>query len=175
MDRQRTTVCVNQRVVLMQLARELKVNLLHDLDDAQSSLRLRFGGEMCGLWAMMVSECEIKWNNNFTSKAGRCRTWKIDPRTGIKRPSEVELSWPYFRDYHPTNTVEFAETVLHEIAHVMTPGSRHGLLWVTVAKAIGSNGKRCHSLLPPRNRGPRDCLLDKANALAEKIRLLEEE
>lgn len=159
----------------MELAGKLKYDLLADLADSESDLSRHYGVEMCGLWSVLVSECVIKWNNSFTRKAGRCRAWKRHPVTGEKRPSEIEMSWPLFRNYRKQNTAEFAETVLHELAHVMTPGAKHGALWISVALAIGSNGKRCHSLPLPRRRTDREKLLDRANNLNERISQLEEE
>ena len=176
MDRKRTKlVAVNQRVTLMVFAEKIKLNLLYKLGHQRSSLALRFGVEMCGLWALMVSECDIKWNNHFRGKAGLCKIWEISPMTGIKRRSLIEMSWPLFRDYHPRNTEEFQDTVLHELAHVMTPGSAHGLLWRAVAIAIGSSGGRCSDLPPARKRTKRDKLLDRANSITEELRQLEKE
>lgn len=34
-------------------------------------------------------------------------------------------------------------TILHEIAHALTPGAGHGPRWRAKALAIGCNGKRC--------------------------------
>jgi predicted SprT family Zn-dependent metalloprotease len=35
-------------------------------------------------------------------------------------------------------------TILHEIAHALTPGVWHGPAWVEMAKAIGCDGRRCY-------------------------------
>lgn len=37
---------------------------------------------------------------------------------------------------------EVIETVLHEIAHAITPGAGHNLVWSECARSIGSNGKQ---------------------------------
>ena len=37
------------------------------------------------------------------------------------------------------------ETILHEIAHALTPGHGHDKVWKRKAIEIGSNGKRCYS------------------------------
>jgi len=36
-------------------------------------------------------------------------------------------------------------TILHEIAHALTPGHHHNEVWVAKAKQIGCDGKRCYS------------------------------
>jgi predicted SprT family Zn-dependent metalloprotease len=35
------------------------------------------------------------------------------------------------------------DTILHEIAHALTPGGRHGAAWRARARAIGANPKAC--------------------------------
>ena len=37
-------------------------------------------------------------------------------------------------------------TILHEIAHALTPGHRHDSVWVAKAIEIGCDGQRCYSL-----------------------------
>lgn len=49
---------------------------------------------------------------------------------------------------HLTELNEFdqvRDTILHEIAHALTPGAHHGPKWVAKALEIGCNGKRCYS------------------------------
>jgi predicted SprT family Zn-dependent metalloprotease len=43
---------------------------------------------------------------------------------------------------------EFTNTVLHEIAHALTPGHRHGNVWRAKFIALGGNGERCSSRDP---------------------------
>lgn len=38
-------------------------------------------------------------------------------------------------------------TLLHEIAHVMTPGHKHDAVWKSTALQIGCNGERCGSAI----------------------------
>jgi len=40
---------------------------------------------------------------------------------------------------------EVRDTILHEIAHALTPFSYHDRKWRATAIAIGCNGKRCYS------------------------------
>lgn len=37
------------------------------------------------------------------------------------------------------------QTVLHEIAHALTPGAYHGPEWVRKARELGHSGERCYS------------------------------
>lgn len=39
---------------------------------------------------------------------------------------------------------QIQDTILHEIAHALTPHCSHNEVWQRVAKAIGANGKRCY-------------------------------
>lgn len=39
---------------------------------------------------------------------------------------------------------QVTDTILHEIAHALTPGCAHNEIWRRVAKAIGANGERCY-------------------------------
>ena len=36
------------------------------------------------------------------------------------------------------------DTILHEIAHGLTPHQGHNEVWIRVCKAIGGNGERCY-------------------------------
>ena len=36
-------------------------------------------------------------------------------------------------------------TVLHEVAHVLTRGDGHGFIWRATFRALGGNGKRCYN------------------------------
>lgn len=37
------------------------------------------------------------------------------------------------------------DTILHEIAHALTPGHHHDWVWKAKAREIGCNGERCYS------------------------------
>lgn len=39
---------------------------------------------------------------------------------------------------------QVTDTILHEIAHALTPGQGHNFKWRAVAKAIGANPNRCY-------------------------------
>lgn len=48
---------------------------------------------------------------------------------------------------------EVRETVLHEIAHALTPGEGHSAVWRRTALRIGSNGRRCIDVATPQIPG----------------------
>ena len=50
----------------------------------------------------------------------------------------------YFVEQAPAS--EIIDTLLHEIAHALTPKRGHDRVWQQVALSIGCNGKRCHTL-----------------------------
>ena len=45
------------------------------------------------------------------------------------------------------------ETLLHEIAHALTPGANHGLAWQAKCRELGSPARRCYSeeVVQPRS------------------------
>lgn len=48
---------------------------------------------------------------------------------------------------------EVHDTILHEIAHALTPGAHHNIRWQTMAKSIGASGNRCapaETVVPPK-------------------------
>jgi predicted SprT family Zn-dependent metalloprotease len=50
------------------------------------------------------------------------------------------------------------DTVLHEIAHALTPGDGHGRRWRAACAAVGANPRRCYTdgevVSPPRRPAP---------------------
>jgi predicted SprT family Zn-dependent metalloprotease len=50
------------------------------------------------------------------------------------------------------------DTLLHEIAHALTPGTGHGVAWKRKCLEIGANPKRCYAdeevMSPPRKPAP---------------------
>jgi predicted SprT family Zn-dependent metalloprotease len=48
------------------------------------------------------------------------------------------------------------DTILHEIAHALTPGDGHGQRWKAMCRQIGANPQRCYDegevIAPPRDR-----------------------
>src|SRR5690554_5113054 len=49
---------------------------------------------------------------------------------------------------------EVRDTILHEIAHALTPGDGHGDRWKAICRRIGANPSRCYTdhtvVSPPR-------------------------
>lgn len=75
------------------------------------------------------------------------RIWSMSSCAGRAFPHMklVKLSRSYYRD-HENFDRDFRDTVLHEMAHILTPGQGHNQNWKNVAVKIGCNGNRCHSL-----------------------------
>lgn len=48
----------------------------------------------------------------------------------------------YTVDSLPNEEIE--DTILHEIAHALTPGAKHGLEWALAAEAIGARPEACY-------------------------------
>ena len=94
-----------------------------------------------GLVAMsaLLRQVEIRWSNDLTVTAG------------IARRDAVLLSAPIFT--LPENQHDFADTVIHELAHIATPKHGHDGLWKHVAQMLGGSGERFHHLKV--NRGGR--------------------
>ena len=53
---------------------------------------------------------------------------------------------------------EVRDTILHEIAHALTPGAGHNAAWRAACRRIGANPVRCYSdekvITPPRRIAP---------------------
>jgi len=65
--------------------------------------------------------------------------------TGEVTPTRIRLSshWmPKISD------AEVRDTILHEIAHALTPGARHGPAWKAMCRRIGANPNRTADLPP---------------------------
>ena len=67
-----------------------------------------------------------------TRRAGQCRY----------TAKEISITEPYALKASP---VELRKTILHEIAHALTPGAHHGTEWKNKMRELGANPKRCHS------------------------------
>ena len=50
------------------------------------------------------------------------------------------------------------DTILHEIAHALTPGDGHGEMWKRICRQIGADPRRCYTdeqvVSPPRRSAP---------------------
>lgn len=87
-----------------------------------------------------LDQINFSINSRMTASAGRA----------MYRFKLIELSEPIFtRD---ENDEGFKDTVLHEIAHILTPGKQHGYAWQWVARRIGGTGERCHTLKCERRK-----------------------
>ena len=78
-----------------------------------------------------------------TTIAGQCvRDWRYENLPLSVRPGKIKMSRLYAEEWTED---QFKETLLHEIAHALTPMSckPHGPEWKAKALEIGCNGKRC--------------------------------
>ena len=89
-----------------------------------------------GLFKIYATEHNLlSWTLEFDRAQTRC---------GVTRYaiSRIQLS----RIFIGSATTTFAQVkniLLHEIAHALTPGAKHGARWVRKAVSIGCDGKRC--------------------------------
>lgn len=77
----------------------------------------------------------FRWDNSL-QRAGVCKY--RDKIIGLSRVIAEQREESFSID-----------TILHEIAHALTPGANHGPQWVRKAIEIGCNGQRCYSDITP--------------------------
>lgn len=75
------------------------------------------------------------WTLGFDHARARC---------GITRYSTSRINLSKIFIGSATTTLSRVKNILlHEIAHALTPGAKHGPVWVQKALSIGCDGKRC--------------------------------
>lgn len=52
----------------------------------------------------------------------------------------ITMSWRYAQH---ADEAHVRDTILHEIAHALTPGAKHGLRWKVMAQKLGTSPKAC--------------------------------
>ncbi len=75
------------------------------------------------------------------------RIWSMSSSAGRAYHSQslIKLSRSFY--YNEENFAKkFRNTVLHEIAHILSPTRGHKKEWRTIAREIGCTGDRCHKL-----------------------------
>jgi len=81
-------------------------------------------------WGLTAAGWTFQWDS-ARQRAGECR-----PRQKIiSLSAPLAAIWP---------VPEIRDTVLHEIAHALTPGQRHNFRWKAKARAIGARPERCY-------------------------------
>lgn len=75
----------------------------------------------------------FSWDNART-RAGCCK----------HGPQLITLSRHYVARNWTTNPDEVVDTILHEIAHALTPGHHHDDVWKAKCVEIGANPVRCY-------------------------------
>ena len=126
-----------------------------DLDITIGELRRLLSAQACGKWQTNSLTKQRRhaemWFDYYIEKHApyELREWKLvfdAARTRLGKCNhhkrEISLSDVYLMS--PTTALnDVQNTLLHEIAHALTPGAHHGPRWVRKARAIGCNGKRC--------------------------------
>lgn len=79
-----------------------------------------------------LEDAVVKLNRRMTAAAGRA----------TRCTNTIELSVPIFSD--PQNESGFKNTVLHEIAHLLSPTRGHSQEWRKIHLLLGGDGSRCH-------------------------------
>ena len=82
---------------------------------------------------------QFQWDN-ATRRFGSCR-YSYNRLTGKYFNFVITISYPLAT----RNTWDVVRlTVLHEIAHALTPGHNHDTIWKRECLRIGGDGKRCY-------------------------------
>lgn len=77
--------------------------------------------------------------DNAKRRAGVCK-YRIGVRSGVKG-GVIGLSRHFVR---ANTAAEVTNTILHEIAHALTPGDGHGWLWKAKCVEVGAKPVRCY-------------------------------
>jgi predicted SprT family Zn-dependent metalloprotease len=100
----------------------LRVNTIKDFTES----KLKEHGLAAQGW-------KLKWNRRLKSTGGRC----------CYRNRLLEIGVLYLSK---ATDADVKDTVLHEIAHALTPGHKHDQVWRHKALLIGCTGMRCHTV-----------------------------
>lgn len=88
---------------------------------------------MSSKWCVSIAaKYGMRHNKRLTSVMGRC----VYPRDGSLGRIEMSTSILTSSEYH------IRQTVIHEVAHALTPGKNHGPEWVKMARTLGYDGGR---------------------------------
>lgn len=79
----------------------------------------------------------LRFSGRMTSSCGTCYTW-TNKDTGCYRVEIVIAKWHV--EQSPWDQV--VDTLLHEIAHAMTPGDGHGRKWRAACRLLGAKPER---------------------------------
>jgi predicted SprT family Zn-dependent metalloprotease len=73
------------------------------------------------------------------------------------------------------NADQVRDTILHEIAHALTPGDNHGAKWKAMCRRIGAKPQRCYTddevIAPPRHDAPYQIGCAKCQWLVDRRRV----
>jgi predicted SprT family Zn-dependent metalloprotease len=118
---------------LSKISIDEKSNLAQSSAPSKSELTSLFITSKLKEHGLSTSGWKWQWNNRLKTSGGsadyKSKTISLSPLY-VSKASESEVQ----------------NTVLHEIAHALTPGHKHDEVWKAMAKSIGCNGNRCHEV-----------------------------
>lgn len=79
---------------------------------------------------------EVKMNNRLTTVFGRYRYSRLYNHKSIELSTKLVTI---------NNEERVRLTILHEVAHALTEGHGHDIVWKAKLLEIGGDGKRCYS------------------------------
>jgi predicted SprT family Zn-dependent metalloprotease len=111
-----------------------RVITVQDIHEEARKIRNRLAGEFPEYRDKLMQVC-ISINPRLRVTAGRA--WWQQQR--------IEINPHLYK--RPENWHDLADTVVHELAHILADKKEgHGKQWRAIAKKLGGNGKRCHTL-----------------------------
>lgn len=105
---------------------QLTESLKFDRASAFATAKFQEYGLVAGGWTW-------KWNSRLKTTSGT-----TDYKTKCISLAPIYVS--------KASDTDVQNTILHEIAHALTPGHKHDAVWKSKAKSIGCNGDRCHNV-----------------------------
>jgi len=98
---------------------------------------------------MNLSKAEKKANELLTKHGLTKKGWRFEFDNAIRRfgcckyySKTITMSRKLTELNDEENVID---TILHEIAHALTPGHHHDSVWQAKAREIGCDGNRCYS------------------------------
>ena len=105
----------------------------------------------------------IKLAQDTLKKFPTLSAWHIGIDRAVRRAGQcqyrkkcISLSKNYIEH---NDVADVNNTILHEIAHALTPGAKHGQQWKNMARLIGARPERCYRehIVMPKGRWSATC------------------